>query len=48
MEPESYKQYQLTNNFFSDEAYAVIFEAGVFDALYKHDVKLMQKKMEDL
>ena len=26
----------------------MIFEAGVFDALFKHDVKLLQKSLEDL
>ena len=37
-----------TNYFNADDAIAVIFEAGKFDSLYKHDVKLLQKSIIDL
>ena len=47
-EPETLRQYQLINYFNSDDSYAVIFEAGEFNALYKHDCKVFTKKIEDL
>ena len=48
VESQSFKQYHLTNNFVADDAFAVIFEAGVFDSLYKHDAKLMNLKIDQL
>ena len=48
VEHETFQQFQLTNYFNADDAYAVIFEAGKFDALFKHDSKLLQKSLEDL
>ena len=47
-EHETLQQFLLTNFFNADDSYAVIFEAGKFDALCKHDVKLLKKSIEDL
>ena len=47
-EHETFQQFLLTNFFNADDSYAVIFEAGKFDALCKHDVKLLQKSIEQL
>ena len=47
-EHETLQQFLQTNYFNADDSYAVIFEAGVFDALFKHDVKLLQKSIEQL
>ena len=48
VEAETLQQFLLNNFFIADDAFAVIFEAGVFDSLHKHDVNLLKKNIEDL
>ena len=46
MEPETEKHFQLTSAFNADDAFAVLYEAGVFDSLYKHDVNLAKMNID--
>ena len=45
---QTYEQFRLTNEFFPDDAIAVIFAAGVFDAVMKYEMKRVRGDIEDL
>ena len=47
-EPETLEQFKRTNDFQPTEAIAVIFAAGIFDAVKKYETKKKVKKIEDL
>ena len=45
--PETLKHFKLTNDFQASDAVAVIFAAGIFDAVKTYETKGI-KKLEDL
>ena len=45
---QTYEHYRLTNEFFPDDAIAVIYAAGVFDAVMKYTLKPVKEKIADL
>ena len=45
--PETLKHFKLTNDFQASDAIAVIFTAGIFDAVKTYEMKGI-KKIEDL
>ena len=47
-EPETLEQFKRTNDFQATEAIAVIFAAGIFDAVKKYETEKEVKKIEDL
>ena len=47
-EPEEFKQFKLTNDFIPSDAIAVVYAAGIFDAVKKYETKRVIKKIEDL
>ena len=42
MQPQTQKQYYLGNPFIADNAIAILFEAGMFNALYKPYIDLVR------
>ena len=46
--PETKLHFQLTNDFIPTESIAVIFAAGIFDAVKKYETELTIRKVEDL
>ena len=45
---QTYEHYRLTHEFFPDDAIAVLFAAGVFDAVMKYEMKRAKGKIADL
>ena len=48
VQPETFEQFRLTNDFIPTDAIAVIFAAGTFDAAMRYEFKRMSGKIEDL
>ena len=46
--PETQLHFQLTNDFIPTEAIAVIYAAGIFDAVKKYETERTVRKVEDL
>ena len=46
--PESWLHARLTNDFCAEDSFAIIYEAGVFDAGYKHKYKYEQNRLDQI
>ena len=46
--PETWLHARLTNDFCAEDSFAIIYEAGVFDAGYKHQYKYTKGKIDQI
>ena len=47
-QPQTYEQFRIGNDFIADDLIAVMFAAGVFDAVFKYEGKRIRNNITDI